>query len=85
MGKLIATYLGKHNIDVLIQPRGDSAQARIELEQPDLVLLYIILPGKDGMAVCCDLSPSFPGPIELLTSPDSDMNHFLSQGMGAND
>lgn len=44
VGKLIAAYLGKHDIDVLIEPRGDSAQARIELEQPDLVLLDIMLP-----------------------------------------
>ncbi|RYM56696.1 two-component system response regulator RstA [Serratia proteamaculans] len=85
VGKLIAAYLGKHDIDVLIEPRGDSAQARIELEQPDLVLLDIMLPGKDGMTLCRDLRPTFPGPIVLLTSLDSDMNHILSLEMGAND
>ncbi len=85
VGKLIAAYLGKHDIEVLIEPRGDSAQARIELEQPDLVLLDIMLPGKDGMTLCRDLRPTFPGPIVLLTSLDSDMNHILSLEMGAND
>lgn len=85
VGKLIAAYLGKHDIEVLIEPRGDSAQARIEREQPDLVLLDIMLPGKDGMTLCRDLRPTFPGPIVLLTSLDSDMNHILSLEMGAND
>jgi two-component system response regulator RstA len=85
VGKLIAAYLGKHDIEVLVEPRGDSAQARIELEQPDLVLLDIMLPGKDGMTLCRDLRPTFPGPIVLLTSLDSDMNHILSLEMGAND
>ncbi|CAI0796892.1 Transcriptional regulatory protein RstA [Serratia quinivorans] len=85
VGKLIAAYLGKHDIEVLIEPRGDSAQTRIELEQPDLVLLDIMLPGKDGMTLCRDLRPTFPGPIVLLTSLDSDMNHILSLEMGAND
>ncbi|GAA3606492.1 two-component system response regulator RstA [Gibbsiella greigii] len=85
VGKLIAAYLGKHDIDVLIEPRGDTAQARIEQEQPDLVLLDIMLPGKDGMTLCRDLRPIFPGPIVLLTSLDSDMNHILSLEMGAND
>ncbi|BBI91799.1 putative DNA-binding response regulator in two-component regulatory system with RstB [Serratia symbiotica str. Tucson] len=85
VGKLISAYLGKHDIDVRIESRGDSAQARIELEQPDLVLLDIMLPGKDGMTLCRDLRPSFPGPIVLLTSLDSDMNHILSLEMGAND
>ena len=85
VGKLIAAYLGKHDIEVLIEPRGDTAQARIELERPDLVLLDIMLPGKDGMTLCRDLRPSYEGPIVLLTSLDSDMNHILSLEMGAND
>lgn len=85
VGKLIAAYLGKHDIDVIIEPRGDTAQACIEREQPDLVLLDIMLPGKDGMTLCRDLHPVYPGPIVLLTSLDSDMNHILSLEMGAHD
>lgn len=85
VGKLIAAYLGKHDIEVLVEPRGDTAQARIAQEQPDLVLLDIMLPGKDGMTLCRDLRPQFHGPIVLLTSLDSDMNHILSLEMGAND
>ncbi|MFC0225921.1 two-component system response regulator RstA [Serratia aquatilis] len=85
VGKLIAAYLGKHDIDVIIEPRGDTAQACIEREQPDLVLLDIMLPGKDGMTLCRDLRPVYPGPIVLLTSLDSDMNHILSLEMGAHD
>ncbi len=85
VGKLIAAYLGKHDIEVLIEPRGDTAQARIAAEQPDLVLLDIMLPGKDGMTLCRDLRPDYDGPIVLLTSLDSDMNHILSLEMGAND
>ena len=77
VGKLIAAYLGKHDIDVLVEPRGDTAQAVIEQQQPDLVLLDIMLPGKDGMTLCRDLRPVYEGPIVLLTSLDSDMNHIL--------
>lgn len=85
VGKLIAAYLGKHDIEVLVEPRGDTAQRFIEQEKPDLVLLDIMLPGKDGMTLCRDLRPGFSGPIVLLTSLDSDMNHILSLEMGAND
>lgn len=85
VGELIAAYLGKHDIEVLIEPRGDSAQERINLEQPDLVLLDIMLPGKDGMTLCRDLRLTFSGPIVMLTSLDSDMNHILSLEMGASD
>ncbi|MBE5202323.1 two-component system response regulator RstA [Pectobacterium quasiaquaticum] len=85
VGKLIAAYLGKHDIDVQVEARGDQALAFIEQQQPDLVLLDIMLPGKDGMTICRELRPQYSGPIVLLTSLDSDMNHILALEMGADD
>lgn len=85
VGQLIAAYLGKHDLDVTIEPRGDTAMETITRLNPDLVLLDIMLPGKDGMTLCRDLRPVYKGPIVLLTSLDSDMNHILSLEMGAND
>ncbi|WP_318365225.1 two-component system response regulator RstA [Enterobacter sp.] len=85
VGELIAKYLGKHDIEVIVEPRGDCAQEVILRENPELVLLDIMLPGKDGMTLCRDLRGQFQGPIVLLTSLDSDMNHILSLEMGASD
>lgn len=85
VGSLIAAYLGKHDMDVLVEPRGDRAEEVVMREKPDLVLLDIMLPGKDGMTVCRDLRARWSGPIVLLTSLDSDMNHILALEMGAND
>ncbi|MEH0876128.1 two-component system response regulator RstA [Pectobacterium cacticida] len=85
VGKLISAYLGKHDIDVLVEARGDRALAFIAQHQPDLVLLDIMLPGKDGMTICQELRPQYRGPIVLLTSLDSDMNHILALEMGADD
>ena len=85
VGALIAAYLGKHDMDVVVEPRGDRAEEVIAREQPDLVLLDIMLPGKDGITLCRDLRSQWQGPIVLLTSLDSDMNHILSLEMGASD
>ncbi|MBT0726402.1 two-component system response regulator RstA [Rosenbergiella australiborealis] len=85
VGQLIAAYLKKHDIDVIIETRGDRAEEVILNENPDLVLLDIMLPGKDGMSLCRDLRTQWQGPIVLLTSLDSDMNHILALEMGAND
>jgi len=87
VGELIAAYLGKHDIDVIVESRGDKAEATIAATNPDLVMLDIMLPGKDGMTLCRDLrnNSAWSGPIVLLTSLDSDMNHILSLEMGAND
>ena len=85
VGRLIAAYLAKHDIEVIVEGRGDLAEAVIFREQPDLVLLDIMLPGKDGMTLCQELRPHWDGPIVLFTALDSDMNHILSLEMGAND
>ncbi|MGG2142233.1 two-component system response regulator RstA [Symbiopectobacterium sp. RP] len=85
VGKLIAAYLGKHDIDVHLEPRGDKALDFIAQQNPDLVLLDVMLPGKDGMTICRELRPLYSGPIVLLTSLDSDMNHILALEMGADD
>lgn len=87
VGELIAAYLGRHDIDVIVESRGDHAEETIAAANPDLVMLDIMLPGKDGMTLCRDLRTrnSWSGPIVLLTSLDSDMNHILSLEMGAND
>ncbi|EOW2651984.1 two-component system response regulator RstA [Cronobacter sakazakii] len=85
VGELIAAYLSRHDIDVIVESRGDRAEAVIERENPDLVLLDIMLPGKDGMTLCRDLRARWQGPVVLLTSLDSDMNHILSLEMGASD
>lgn len=58
VGTLIAAYLGKHDMDVVVEPRGDRAEEVIAREKPDLVLLDILRrprhrtgisgPGKSG-------------------------------------
>lgn len=61
VGSLIAAYLAKHDIEVLIEPRGDLAEETILRTQPELVLLDIMLPGKDGMTICRDLRGRWQG------------------------
>ena len=51
IGQLISSWLGRHDMDVILEPRGDMALARVEAEQPDLVLLDVMLPGQDAWAV----------------------------------
>ncbi|MCL7158837.1 response regulator, partial [Escherichia coli] len=74
-----------HDMQVTGEPRGARAEETILRENPDLVLLDIMLPGKDGMTICRDLRANWSGPIVLLTSLDSDMNHILALEMGACD
>ncbi len=85
IGQLIGAWLARHDMEVVLEPRGDQALARVEAEHPDLVLLDIMLPGLDGLSLCRELRPRFSGPIIMLTSLDSDMNQILGLELGAND
>jgi len=83
--KVLTAYLTKEGYSVETAQEGWAAVQQTQKYRPDVVLLDIMLPGKDGMTLCRDLRGQFQGPIVLLTSLDSDMNHILSLEMGASD
>lgn len=82
---LTAEYLSRNDLDVAIEGRGDTAEHRIIAEQPDLVILDIMLPGKDGFEVCRAVRPSYRGVILMLTARDEDFDQILGLEMGADD
>jgi two-component system OmpR family response regulator len=61
LADLTAEYLRKNDFEVLIEPHGTRAEARILDERPDLVILDVMLPGKDGFEVCRACAHSTPG------------------------
>ena len=85
LAELTAEYLGKNDFSVSIEARGDTAETRILEEQPDLVILDVMLPGKDGLEVCRAIRPSYRGVILMLTARDEDFDQILGLEMGADD
>jgi len=85
LAELTAEYLTKNDMQVSIEPRGDTAEARILTEQPDLVILDVMLPGKDGFEVCRAVRAQYRGVILMLTARDEDFDQILGLEMGADD
>ena len=85
LAKLIGEFLTRNGFVLHHIDRGDQVEAAIAEHDPDLLLLDIMLPGKDGLSICRDLRPGFTRPIILLTSVGSDMNQVLGLELGAND
>ncbi len=83
--ELVGGFLRQHDFEVVTVGRGDEAVEGVRTHQPDLVLLDIMLPGKDGLTVCQELRSFFTGPVMMLTSVTSDMNQILGLELGAND
>ena len=85
LAELTAEYLTKNDLVVSIEPRGDVAETRILAEQPDLVILDVMLPGKDGFEVCRAVRTQYRGVILMLTARDEDFDQILGLEMGADD
>jgi len=85
LAELTAEYLSKNDFEVAIEPRGDTACTRIPADNPDVVVLDVMLPGKDGFEVCRTVRPHYQGVILMLTARDEDMDQILGLELGADD
>ena len=85
LADLTAEYLRKNDFEVGIEERGDTAESRILNENPDLVILDIMLPGKDGFEICRAVRSQYKGVILMLTARDEDLDQILGLELGADD
>lgn len=85
LAMLTQDYLRRNGLDVAIETDGTRAISRIISEQPDLVVLDVMLPGSDGLTVCREVRPHYQNPILMLTARTEDMDQVLGLEMGADD
>jgi two-component system OmpR family response regulator/two-component system response regulator RstA len=85
LAELTARYLQQNDLTVVVESRGDRAMARFQQEQPRIVLLDWMLPGKDGVTICRELRQVFQGPILIFTAKDSDIDQVIGLESGADD
>jgi two-component system response regulator RstA len=85
LATLTRDYLVSNGLKVSVEGDGSRAIDRIKNEQPDLVVLDLMLPGEDGLAVCRTVRPYYKGPILMLTARTDDLDQVLGLEMGADD
>ena len=85
LAELTREYLEGNGLRVAIEADGARAAARILKEQPDLVILDLMLPGEDGLTICRKVRAGYQGPILMLTARTDDMDQVLGLEMGADD
>lgn len=86
LSELISDYLEKHNIEVMQEMSGSQAIEQIQLHNPHLVVLDVMLPGKDGFEICRELrARGSTLPILMLTARDEDFDRVLGLELGADD
>jgi two-component system response regulator RstA len=85
LARLVQEYMEQHAFTVKVERRGDTAVQRIIDDQPDLVILDLMLPGLDGMDVCRQVRSQYRNPILMLTARDEDIDQVLGLELGADD
>ncbi|WP_042352932.1 response regulator YycF [Bacillus massiliigorillae] len=82
---IIEFNLKKEGFEVHCAYDGNEALVKVEELQPDLILLDIMLPGRDGMEVCREVRKKYETPIIMLTAKDSEIDKVLGLELGADD
>jgi two-component system response regulator VicR len=77
--------LKKEGFDVYCAYDGNEAISMVDEIQPDIMLLDIMLPLKDGMEVCREVRKKYDMPIIMLTAKDSEIDKVLGLELGADD
>lgn len=77
--------LEKEGYDVVCAYDGEEALDKVHEFNPDMVLLDVMLPLKDGMEVCREIRKTYDMPIIMLTAKDSEIDKVLGLELGADD
>ena len=81
----LSFLLGREGFTPVVVDNGLDAVPAFEREDPDLVLLDVMLPGMSGMEVCKKIRASSSVPIIMLTAKDSEIDKVLGLELGADD
>lgn len=83
--ELVKLYGEREGFEVVGVNDGDLVMSAFDKENPDVVILDIMLPGKDGITLCRDLRVVRMIPIIMLTAKGEEADRVLGLEMGADD
>jgi DNA-binding response OmpR family regulator len=83
--ELARLYLTREGYEVEGVGDGSQALARFAQVKPDLVVLDIMLPGSDGLAICKEIRKQSQVPIIMLTARDEVTDKVVGLEVGADD
>ncbi len=85
LAEMIGIVLRSEGFDPVFCEDGDEALGVFRATQPDLVLLDLMLPGKDGNEVCRQIRAESGVPIVMLTAKSDTVDLVLGLESGADD
>jgi two-component system, OmpR family, response regulator BaeR len=85
IAQVLKEYLEEEHFNVLILNAGDTVVSSVQISLPDIILLDIRLPDKDGMTICREIRSFSDVPVIFVTAKVEDIDRLLGLEIGADD
>ncbi len=85
LARLTARYLESHGVRVLLAGDAVEGAAAVMRTRPDVILLDLMLPGMDGIALCAELRQRLDTPIIMITARGEENDRVAGLESGADD
>ncbi|MCR4689273.1 MAG: response regulator transcription factor [Saccharofermentans sp.] len=83
--EVLKLYFEKEGYQVFTCMQGDKAVPTFEACSPDIVILDLMLPGKDGNDICREIRKTSDTPIIMLTARTDTLDKIIGLELGADD
>jgi len=85
LARLISSFLREHDFEVTLLNNGSQAAEYMASGAFSLVLLDVMLPGKDGFEICRAIREKYNGPIIMITARINSLDQLRGLEIGADD
>lgn len=85
IAEILRDYLTQSGFAVEHLERGDGVIEKVQADPPDLILLDIMLPGKDGLEICKGIRQFSNLPIIMISARVEELDRLLGLELGADD
>lgn len=83
--KLLAEFLTQHGFQVLARSNGEDVLSLLANENIQCVVLDVVIPGEDGLAICKKIRAQHITPIIMLTALGEEPDRMIGLEVGADD
>ncbi|MBT4966887.1 MAG: response regulator [Alphaproteobacteria bacterium] len=81
----LESYLSKNGYQISILYSGEGLEETLDNQEIDLVILDLMLPGRDGLELTNDIRRNYSVPVIMLTGRGDDIDRIIGLEMGADD
>jgi len=85
LAELLRDYLAQSSFDTTVLDNGNDVVPYVRENKPDLVILDLMLPGRDGMEICKEIRTFSNLPIIMVTARVEEIDRLLGLELGADD